>query len=682
MNMLVSLFLILPLLLSASHSTPTSELATLMAIKASLDPQNQVLTSWTDTPSADPCGGSFEGIACNEWGHVANISLQGKGLSGRIPSALRELTDLTGLYLHFNALSGEIPREIGSLSKLTDLYLDVNNLSGGIPTEFGNMSNLQVLQLCYNKLSGSVPTQLGSLKKLTVLALQYNHLTGAIPASLGELQVLTRLDLSFNSLFGPIPVKLANAQMLQVLDLRNNTLTGNVPPALRRLNSGFQYQNNPGLCGFGFPNLEACHAADYIDPSKPEPLGPDSLSKKNIPQSANLTKPDCQKPNCRNTSRHPDTGLVFGGLTVAVAFIVSGLFAFSWYRRRKQKIGSAFDASENRLSIDQVKEVRRRSASPLISLEYSNGWDPMGKGRTGSGTAFSREVFESFMFNLEDVERATQSFLEVNLLGRSSFSAVYKGILRDGSSVAVKRIAKTSCKSNENEFVKGLKLLTALKHENLVTLRGFCCSKGRGECFLISEFVPNGNLLQFLDVEQGSGKVLEWSTRISVIKGIAEGIFYLHRSKGKKPAVIHQNISAEKVLLDHWNNPLLADSGLHRLLVDDILFSKLKSSAAMGYLAPEYTTTGRFTDKSDIYAFGVLVFQILSGKTLINPIIRKGAESGKFSEFIDPNLEGSFPEFEAERLSRLALLCTHDFPSLRPSMEEIVKELSGSGWSS
>lgn len=137
------LLFILPLLLSASLSTTTSELTTLMAMKASLDPQNQVLTSWTDTASSDPCDSSFEGIACNELGHVANISLQGKGLRGRIPSALAGLKDLTGLYLHFNALTGEIPREIGNLSKLIDLYLNVNNLTGGIPPEIGAMSNLE-----------------------------------------------------------------------------------------------------------------------------------------------------------------------------------------------------------------------------------------------------------------------------------------------------------------------------------------------------------------------------------------------------------------------------------------------------------------------------------------------------------------------------------------------------------
>jgi Leucine-rich repeat (LRR) protein len=112
-----------------------------MAIKASLDPKNQFLTSWT--PTADPCSGSFEGVACNEQGLVANISLQGKGPPGTLPSALADLHSLTGLYLHFNALNGKIPKEITRLTLLTDLYLNVNNLSAQIPPQIGNMHNLQ-----------------------------------------------------------------------------------------------------------------------------------------------------------------------------------------------------------------------------------------------------------------------------------------------------------------------------------------------------------------------------------------------------------------------------------------------------------------------------------------------------------------------------------------------------------
>lgn len=137
LSILLSLLLLFPLL-SVSSLT---ELPTLMAMKASLDPQNQFLTSWT--PHSDPCSGAFEGVACNEQGRVANISLQGKGLWGQIPGAVAELKSLTGLYLHFNTLNGKIPKEITSLNELADLYLNVNNLSGEIPPGIGNMPNLQ-----------------------------------------------------------------------------------------------------------------------------------------------------------------------------------------------------------------------------------------------------------------------------------------------------------------------------------------------------------------------------------------------------------------------------------------------------------------------------------------------------------------------------------------------------------
>ncbi|XP_034905726.1 proline-rich receptor-like protein kinase PERK9 [Populus alba] len=660
--------LLLSLSLSQTLSSPT-ELELLMQIKASLDPQNRLLTSWE--PNKDPCSGAFEGVACNEQGHVANISLQGKGLSGQIPAALGGLKSLSGLFLHFNALNGVIPKEIAELSELSDLYLNVNDLSGEIPPQIGNMSNLQVLQLCYNKLAGSIPTQLGSLEKLSVLALQYNQLTGAIPASLGDLEFLSTLVLSFNGLFGPIPVKLARAPLLKTLDIRNNSLSGNVPPALKRLTTGFQYGNNPDLCGVGFSNLETCVTSD---PNKPEPSEPNVALPKDIPESANPS--NCSKSDCSHLKKPPRYGIIFGVIGVFIAMSVSGFLMFSWYRRHKQKIGSASDTLDSRLSTDQAKEVYRKSASPLISLEYSNGWDPLALDRSTSG--FSQEVLESFMFNLEEVERATQCFSEVNLLGKSNFAATYKGILRDGSVVAIKCITKTSCKSDEADFLKGLKILTSLKHENLVRLRGFCCSKGRGECFLIYDFVPNGNLVQYLDVKDGSGKVLEWSARISIINGIAKGIAYLHGSEGNKHAVVHQNISAEKVFVNRPYNPLISDSGLHKLLADDIVFSMLKASAAMGYLAPEYTTTGRFTEKSDVYAFGMIVLQILSGKRNITQLTLHAVESCRYEDFIDANLGGNFSESEADKLGRIALRCTSESPVHRPTAETVMQELSES----
>ncbi|XP_059449821.1 LRR receptor-like serine/threonine-protein kinase GSO1 [Corylus avellana] len=666
------LFSFLFLLTSPTWVCGNPELRALMEVKAALDPRNQYLSSWTI--NGDPCGGSFEGVACNERGQVANISLQGKGLSGTLSPAISGLTHLTGLYLHYNSLYGEIPKQIANLIELSDLYLNVNNLSGEIPPQIGNMAGLQVLQLCYNQLTGSIPTQLGSLKKLSVLALQSNQLTGAIPASLGDLGTLSRLDLSFNHLFGSVPSKLADAPLLEALDLRNNTLSGSVPAALKRLNEGFLYENNLGLCGVGFLSLKACNASSHVNSGRPEPFGPGATNQptRDIPETADVQLP-CNQTRCSNLSKSPRASVAVGVVVVSIALSAIGILTFAHYRRRKQKLATAFDMSASRLSNDQAKGVYRKNGSPLISLEYSSGWDPLADGRNFSG--FEQEVFQSFRFNLEEVESATQYFSEVNLLGKSNFSATYKGILRDGSVVAIKSISKSSCKSEEAEFLKGLYILASYRHENLVRLRGFCCSRGRGECFLVYDFVPNGNLLHYLDTKDGDSHVLEWSTRVSIVKGIAKGIAYLHSSKVNKPALVHQNISAEKVLVDRRFNPFLSDSGLHKLLTDDVVFSALKASAAMGYLAPEYTSTGKFTEKSDVYAFGVLVFQVLSGKRKVTSSVRLSAESCRVEDFIDPNLHGRFFEYEATKLARIALLCTHESPAERPSMEAVVQEL-------
>ncbi|KAG2609207.1 hypothetical protein PVAP13_4KG007200 [Panicum virgatum] len=619
------LHLLMLLSIPADSARNAEDARALAALRRALDPAGRVLGSWN--PSGDPCGGSFLGVTCDPAGRVTAVSLQGRGLSGSLPPAVAGLRRLQGLYLHYNGIKGPIPREIGKLSELADLYLDVNHLTGPVPVEIAAMVNLQVLQLGYNQLTGSIPPQLGNLNKLSVLAMQSNQLTGAIPATLGELTQLRRLDLSFNNLFGSIPSKIAEVPLLEVFDIRNNTLSGSVPAGLRRLNSGFQYMNNKGLCGVGFSLLELCPSSeDGLKPSKPEPFGPDGTVKtREVPQSANPES--CSGSHC------------------------------------------------SKLSTDhfQQKEACRRSASPLISVEYSNSWDPL----SGGGVGSSGEVGDSFRFNLEEVECATQYFSDVNLLGKSGFAATYKGILRDGSVVAVKSLNKTSCKQEESDFLRGLKMLTLLRHDNLVSLRGFCCSRGRGECFLVYDFMVNGCLSQYLDVKDGSSHgVLDWTTIVSIVKGIAKGIEYLHSKKSSKSPVVHQNISAEKILLDHNFAPLLSVPGLHKLLADDVVFSTLKASAAMGYLAPEYATTGRFTDKSDVFAFGIVVLQIITGKRDVSQLKVGAAAVSDLDGLVDGNLNGVFSRTEVARLAAVAAYCTSEAPSQRPTMEAVVQQLS------
>ncbi|CAN6920990.1 hypothetical protein Bca52824_088563 [Brassica carinata] len=676
-----TLLVLLSILLSTSPAVQgNAELRALMELKSSLDPENKLLQSWTF--NGDPCDGSFEGIACNQHLKVANISLQGKRLTGKLSPAVAELKCLSGLYLHYNSLFGEIPQEITNLTELSDLYLNVNNFSGEIPAGIGSMAGLQVMDLCCNSLTGKIPKSIGSLKKLSVLSLQHNKLTGEVPWSLGNLSTLSRIDLSFNDLSGTIPKTLASIPQLDTLDLRNNTLSGFVPPGLKKLNERFQFENNTGLCGIDIPSLRACSAFDDSTIEVKQPQGEKDTDKStlhNISDSVYL-KSHCNQTHCHKpSSKLPQVALISSVITVTITLFGAGLLTFLRYRRRKQKISNTAELSEGRLSTDQQKDFR---SSPLVSLAYTKEWDPLGDSRNGA--EFLQEphhlfvVNSSFRFNLEEVESATQCFSEANLLSRNSFTSVYKGVLRDGSLVAIRSINISSCKNEEVEFMNGLKLLSSMSHENLVKLRGFCCSRGRGECFLIYDFASKGKLSSFLDLqERETGRVLAWPARVSILKGIAKGIAYLHGSdQENKHAIVHRNISVEKILLDELFNPLIADSGLHNLLADDLVFSALKTSAAMGYLAPEYVTTGRFTEKTDVFAFGVIILQILSGKLMLTSSLRTAAENGEHFGFMDEYLGEGFDKTEAVAMARMGISCTQEIPNNRPNIETLLLEIN------
>ncbi|KAG6519452.1 hypothetical protein ZIOFF_022946 [Zingiber officinale] len=629
------------------------ELRALMELKSSLDPEGRRLSSWV--LDGEPCRGQFEGVACHAAGKVANISLQGKGLSGSISPAVERLRGLTGLYLHFNNISGEIPRAIANLTALTDLYLNVNNLSGGIPEECGAMVGLQVLQLSNNKLTGGIPPQLGLLKSLNLLTLQSNSLSGAIPATLGDLTELKCFVFMESSLIFFFSVCVCEE--------------------LKKLGPNFKYGNNTGLCGSGFSGLMVCSSSD-LNASRPEPFSA-SLTPQDLPQSVNITS-DCSTSHCFGSSNSPNLVIVIAATIATFGVLVCALMSAFWLRNhRKQNLVSALHKASNSLLVTDPTKCSYRTASPLISLEYSSHWDPLTDERTSIGS--SQEAPQIYRFNLEEIECATQYFSEANLIGKkSSFAATYKGRLRDGTEIAVKRINKTSCKSEEAEFLMGLKALTLLRHENLIGLRGFCYSRARGECFLIYDFAANGSLSEYLDIKCNEiHNVLDWPIRVSIVKGIAKGMEYLHSNQPNKPSLLHQNLSSTRVLIDRHFNPQISGAGLHKLLAEDVVFSSLKTSAAMGYLAPEYAVVGRFSEKSDVYAFGVIVFQLLTGKTRTCHL-RPDAESGKLEDLIDENLQGNYSKPEAAKLAGIALLCTSEVPNQRPTMETVVQELEGS----
>ncbi|GER30525.1 leucine rich repeat receptor kinase [Striga asiatica] len=512
---------------------------------------------------------------------------------------------------------------------LTDLYLNFNNLTGAIPPEIGKMASLQVLQLSYNQLTGNMPTQMRSLKNLNFLALESNRLTGHIPSDLGNLRSLKSLHFGSNQLSGQIPYTLANNTSLELLDVKNNKLSGLIPPEKKYR---FPVRKQLWLMWARLPRAQSLQLARQQPRPQPEllPIRPHGQSQSSI--------------GCLRHSL-----------------------------QRDHLFGDPIKASQDRAHLGPDRHLVRAGGGRCRRFFLAPPPETEGRGQIRHvqwGPAHMWGPHRRDSFNLEEVESATQHFSEANLLGKSKFCRVYKGVLKGGSIVAVKCIGKTSCKSEEEEFLRGLGLLNSLEHENLVELKGLCRSKARGECFLIYNFAPGGNLSSYLDRDEVV--VLDWKTRVSIIHGIAKGVLYLHSNETNKPPIIHQTSRSR---LDRNMSPLILDAGLHGLLADDVVYSALKVSAALGYMAPEYITTGRFTEKSDVYAYGVIIFQLLCGKTMLPGPTRAAAEAGKLEEFIDPKLKGEFMEIEAQLLTRIALDCTNENPKSRPSMVSVVQEL-------
>lgn len=657
------------------------EVEVLLDVKAALDPHGLVLDSWQT--GVQPCSGAFDGVLCDSAGRVTNISLQGRSLTGFIPDAVSELPELTALFLHFNELRGGIPASLSYLEGLTDMYLNWNQLSGAIPPQLGQLASLQVLELSCNNLEGEIPVELASLSNLETLAVNANNLNGTIPSTIGNMTMLQRLDVSNNTLTGKIPASVENLTKLIYLDVSHNLLSGPVPTGLFDLRHGFKYSNNSGLCGTGL-NISKCPTppSSSLESSPAEP----SQSFKKIMS-----------------------------ITTAIVFAIGGsaflILVYICLKRRNAHLRHAFDIKSDINS--GIKSVHKsapkgeKSESINGSTNYLqssfHGSTPdfsiLGRSRVMSGRSTSTIASNglpspaewSSWIHLGELETATNYFSDKNLLRKNCHSAVYKGTLRDGTSVAVKAIYNTRYSFGEQDFQIAIEALLQVRHENLVNFLGFCCSKGGSECFLVYSFVPGGSLDHHLHDQ--SELFLNWGMRVKIIRGIAKGLAHLHEGMTEPMTMVHQNLWAGNILLDKQGNALLADYGLSDIVAEEGMYATHKTLAALGYLAPEYAYTGQVTEDSDIYAFGALVLELLTGHrpvffveatrtlvsmaTWVHPLL----ELGKVREFVDPKLEANFSLAGAAGLAHIALQCMSEDPGARPNMVDVVRRLHASeGW--
>ncbi|KAL2334519.1 hypothetical protein Fmac_015732 [Flemingia macrophylla] len=297
---------------------------------------------------------------------------------------------------------------------------------------------------------------------------------------------------------------------------------------------------------------------------------------------------------------------------------------------------------------------------------------------------FGREIatLDSLEFDLATVKAATNNFSDVNKIGKGGFGEVYKGILLDGSQVAIKRLSKGS-KQGVNEFKNEVLLIAKLQHKNLVTLKGFCLDEE--EKILIYEYVSNMSLDYFLFDSQE--KSLSWFERCNIIGGIAQGILYLHEYSRLK--IIHRDLKPSNVLLDEYLIPKISDFGLARIV--EISEGQRNTSIIVGtygYMSPEYAMFGQFSEKSDVFSFGVMILEIISGKKNFNSHETQHITNGLLNNvwnqwrndtplnILDPNIIKSYSEIEVIRYIQIGLLCVQQDPNARPTMLTIVSYLN------
>ncbi|KAM3748545.1 hypothetical protein ACB098_05G117600 [Castanea mollissima] len=286
-------------------------------------------------------------------------------------------------------------------------------------------------------------------------------------------------------------------------------------------------------------------------------------------------------------------------------------------------------------------------------------------------------------FTYRQIKAATNNFNAANKLGEGGFGSVYKGILSDGTVIAVKQLSSKSRQGNR-EFVNEIGMISGLQHPNLVRLYG-CCIEGK-QLLLVYEYMENNSLARALFGTADSRLKLDWLARQKICVGIAKGLAFLHEESTLK--IVHRDIKSTNVLLDRDLNPKISDFGLAKLDEEENTHISTKIAGTIGYMAPEYALWGHLTYKADVYSFGVVALEIIAGKNNMKYRPNQNfvclldwaivlQQRGDLMELVDPELGSDFSKEEALRMIKVALLCTNPSPVLRPVMTAVVNMLEG-----
>ncbi|KNA23893.1 hypothetical protein SOVF_020500 [Spinacia oleracea] len=648
---------------------------------------------------------------------LENLILDFNELTGTIPSGLMNCANLNCISLSSNKLSGTIPPWIGNLNNLAILKLSNNSFYGEIPPELGNCKSLLWLDLNSNLLSGSIPPALpkqsgtiglnvkkkywylrnyggkgchgtGNLLEfagirreavnriptmckfqqiylghtqpnfnyngsMIFLDLSYNNLQGGIPKELGTMFFLWILNLGHNNLSGQIPEDLAEMKNIGVMDLSHNHLSGSIPPSLGSLSSltdmDLSYNDLSGM---------------IPETAQFETFPPSRFS--NNTGLCGYPLPTCNRSSSGTSSPHRKHGRKTTIAWNVAMGLFSSLFCIFWLvivgiqlKRRRRKKETVQDIYMENNTTSAWKFTSNREA---LSINLATFEKPLQK------------------LTFADLLSATNGFHDDSLIGKGGFGDVYKAQLKDGSVVAIKKLVYM-CGQGDREFTAEMETIGKIKHRNLVPLLGYC--KVREERLLVYEYMKYGSLADVLHDPKKAKIKLNWSARKKIAIGAARGLVFLHHNC--IPHIIHRDMKSSNVLVDENLEARVSDFGMARLMsAVDTHLSVSTLAGTPGYVPPEYYQSFRCSNKGDVYSYGVVLLELLTGRqptdsvdfgdnnNLVSWV--KMHTKLRISDVFDPELLKEDPNLEIELLQhlKLACACLYDQPSKRPTMIEVM----------
>ncbi|XP_050145028.1 probable LRR receptor-like serine/threonine-protein kinase At1g56130 isoform X2 [Malus sylvestris] len=671
---------------------------------------------------------------------LTHLYLRNALITGTIPSDIGDL-NLGTLDLSFNNLTGQLPSSLFTMSSLTSLILGNNSLSGPLPSQ--KSFQLQTIDLSYNFLSGSFPQWVTTMSQLNLVVNNFTFDSSNV--TLPGLNCLQRnFPCNRNApRYANFSINCGGKQMTGSDGILYETEDSALGPATFNVTSAEKWAvSNAGLFSerkdpFFLVNTLAQVTGTDVTPElfqtsrvSPGSLRYYGLGLENGPYTVTL--------HFAETVYESRTSQKWESLGRRVFDIyIQGIRRTKDFDISKEAGGAKLgimkrfnvSVSENYLEIHLFWAGKGSCCTPsagdygpLIAAVHAasdftptvSGLPPTTPGkksRTGLivGIAIpvgvvslllvfailytrrkksEKEDDEDILglgprpntFSYAELRAATEDFNPSNKLGEGGYGPVYEGTLSDGRVVAVKQLSVAS-HQGKSQFVSEIATISAVQHRNLVKLYG-CCIEGSHR-ILVYEYLENKSLDQALF---GTSNLhLDWPTRFNILLGTAKGLAYLHEES--RPRIVHRDVKASNILLDAKLSPKISDFGLAKLYDDEKTHISTRVAGTIGYLAPEYALFGHLTEKADVFGFGVVVLEILSGrpnsynnldpeKIYLLEWVWTLHENDQTLGLVDPRLT-EFNETEATRLMRAALLCTQGSPMARPSMSRVVAMLSG-----